>query len=294
MPARCPKHLRTEVAKLSWQMDRWQIARKFDKSPGTIGNWFTDLRKEGYSVGIAPSPSPRLDTFLRLEGDAVIVGDIEFPDYHADTLVKAMEVGQKLGIKQLVLNGDVFAADQMSTWPQERPDPTTLKADMLLGDSLMEEFLTVFDTVAINLGNHDSRIAWKTRGQVTLADFFGHRAPKVQVSDYWYCHLHSNGRPWLVAHPKNVGQLPLAVSRRLAEKYQMNVVCAHVHHLAKGYDRSGAYQCLDGGCARDELRTFWKEAHVSTAPRWNVGFAVVVAGQGYIFHGEEELPGWFK
>ena len=292
MPARCPKHLRDEVAKLSWKMDRWQIAKKLGKSPGTIGNWFTDLRKEGYSVGFPPAVPLITDDVIELTGNAVVIGDVEVPDFSPAVFVKAMEVASLLGITCLVLNGDIFALDQLATWLPDRPAKRTFAEDLASGDQVIDECFTTFDELVINTGNHDCRLAWKTGGQTRLAQFYRKRAPKLRVSDHWYCKLHSGGRDWIIGHQSVSGstQNPLLEAARWGAKYQANIIVNHPHYLWSGWDISDTYQVISAGCARDEDRTGYKAYRLDGKPRWNQGFAYIYDGWGYTQHVRQPLP----
>lgn len=72
--------------------------------------------KVGIRQIVQPSPYPVYDSPLVMEGDALILPDMELPFHHADFLNKCLALAEKWNIKQAILAGDVLHFDSLSGW----------------------------------------------------------------------------------------------------------------------------------------------------------------------------------
>lgn len=62
------------------------------------------------------SPYPRYDDCLKMEGDALVLPDLELPFHHAEFVNRCLELAQAWGIRQAVVAGDVLHFDSISSW----------------------------------------------------------------------------------------------------------------------------------------------------------------------------------
>lgn len=243
-------------------------------------------REPAESSGIPASVTPNYhDLILKIRGDAIICGDLEVPDHSADVLERAVAVGEKMGIHQLIINGDAVAADGFSPFQGNLRRGVEPLEEVRILATVIRAMARQFATVYLCEGNHDKRWRRMSEGQVTLSNEIADRLPDIDitVTPFSQIHLTSGGKRWLVCHPKNYSRLPGSVARDLAEIHQSNVVAAHTHHLSMSQTKCGQYWALDGGHCRDEQRTLYKIDDVTRHPRWTAGFVVVRNGYGHIF-----------
>lgn len=67
-------------------------------------------------TGFKESPFPKYDDYLKMEGDALILPDIELPFHDADFVNRCLELAQSWGIRQCIVAGDVLHFDSISSW----------------------------------------------------------------------------------------------------------------------------------------------------------------------------------
>lgn len=65
---------------------------------------------------LKPSPYPKYDSPLEMEGDAVIFPDLEFPFHNADFVNRVLDLAQMWRIDQSIAAGDVLHYDSLSGW----------------------------------------------------------------------------------------------------------------------------------------------------------------------------------
>lgn len=74
---------------------------------------------------VQPSPYPVYDNPLEMEGDALVLPDMEMPFHDADFLNKCLALAAKWNIKQAILAGDVLHFDSLSGWEAPWVNPNT-------------------------------------------------------------------------------------------------------------------------------------------------------------------------
>ena len=240
------------------------------------------------------------EEILQLEGDAVVIGDVEIPDHDADMLERAMAIGKLFGIRQLVINGDFMAADGLSVHPPPPIDiapPRSFDADRRVAKDVIRALAGQFTDISLVEGNHDRRLAKFTYGNMTISEMINEFARdagiSIRASYFSYLHLLSGGKEWLVCHPKNYGKVPGSVARDIAEIQRKNTLCAHMHHLSASQTKCGQLMAIDGGYCRDEKRTMYKVADIARFPKWNPGFVVIRNGYHYLFRKDKtDWPFW--
>jgi len=247
-------------------------------------------REPAESDGIPKSTTPNYqDMILKVKGDAVVIGDLEVPDHDADILTKAVQVGEKFGIHQLIINGDAVAADGFSPFQGNLRRGIEPLDEVRILATVIRAMARQFVTVYLCEGNHDKRWRRMSDGQVTLSDEIADRLPDIDiaVTPFSQIHLTSGGRPWLVCHPKNYSKVPGSVPREIAEVQRKNVVAAHTHHLSECQTKCGEFMAVEGGYCRDEARTLYKADDITRHPKWNPGFVVIRNGYHYLFSADK-------
>ena len=223
------------------------------------------------------------DQYARIRSSrTLIIGDIECPEYNAQTLEMALAISKKFSLDTMIINGDLIALDSFSTWVRSIVYKLTFKDELKSSLKVLETFSKYFRRIFINCGNHERRLAKALGGELSIGDFFNN-LPGVEYSEYSYSYLESgNRKPILVAHQDNYSRNPLTVARTLASIEQCCVICGHTHFLSQGFDISGKNWIVDGGSARDPQRTFYKVSRKNLYPSWNLGFCFVIDGVPFL------------
>jgi hypothetical protein len=135
---------------------------------------------------VSESPYPKYDAPLVMEGDALILPDLEFPFHHADFVNRCLELAQGWNIRQCILAGDVLHFDSISGWEpnwiQENKGGIMEEAETELMESI--KLLTPKDqgimmTVLGNIGTRSEQDGMSTELKVArrelekLIDLFG-------------------------------------------------------------------------------------------------------------------------
>ncbi len=65
---------------------------------------------------LEPSPYPKYDSPLEMEGDAVVIPDLELPFHAADFVNRVLDLAQLWHIDQAILAGDMLHFNSLSNW----------------------------------------------------------------------------------------------------------------------------------------------------------------------------------
>ena len=69
------------------------------------------------------SPYPKYDQPLEMEGDALVIPDLEAPFHNADFVNRCLDLSQAWGIDQCILAGDFLHFDSLSGWEPNWQQP---------------------------------------------------------------------------------------------------------------------------------------------------------------------------
>lgn len=236
------------------------------------------LSLEETKQNFPPSQTETYDRHIKLmENSAIVIGDSEIPDHDNEVFAMAAEIGHRLRIQTLIINGDFVDCDAFSKWSKITKSGDRFSDELELARGTVSEFLKYFTKIYIVAGNHDRRIASATNGQVWLGMFLNDMSG-VEVSEYSFLEMTTPAGKWLICHPKQYSRIPLSTARELCSIKQTHVLCAHNHHLASGHDKSGSFYAVDGGCCRDPMKTAYRCLNVTTHPYWTPGFTVIKEG----------------
>jgi hypothetical protein len=95
---------------------RWTtIAEEMGLSAEKVRSyWRLNINNTGNRLEI--SPYPRYDKPLTMEGDAVIIPDLELPFHKAEFVNRLLDLCQAWGIDQCIMAGDFLHFDSLSGW----------------------------------------------------------------------------------------------------------------------------------------------------------------------------------
>lgn len=230
-----------------------------------------------------PSPSPEWTDYLEIDCDnAIIIADVELPDYDAQLMRAAHAVAQRHNIRTLIIGGDYAALDSVSTWNElyRAGGSLQLRQELRFAEAVLDTSLTWFDEVYAIYGNHEWRLGRATDGELDPYDVIRTRNGEVQVRPYDYLYLNTSRGRVMVMHPGNYSKIPLSVPQAIlnTEEPRCHIMSTHTHHSASGWDASGRYELMEIGCLRDPDRTQYKRQHKRKYPEWVQGFAVIKDG----------------
>jgi hypothetical protein len=114
---------------------------------------------------------------------------------------------------------------------------------------------------------------------------------QVIVTDYDYLF---RGDDWLIGHLSSYDEEPGALAAKLADKYDKHVLAGHDH--VRGYKRGrGGRLGVSIGCMLTPDRFYYKSRRLNTFPDFQLGFALVLRNELYLFSdkGNTEFLGKF-
>ncbi len=240
--------------------------------------------------------------------DCMILGDCHAPYINKQAFTDAMQQARDKKLKVCVLNGDFVDADWASNWQTSyvgRSVPETERARRVMYEYLRILYNT-FDIVYVVLGNHDYRIIRKLEGSVSFRSIMqmylvpsndwrdkdGGKLPnlmeKFEITERYYMIM--EGSPtghWRYTHQKGYSKIPGRVAANLADKYQMNVVSAHSHHLnVVTSSTTNPFLAAEGGSMFETELVEYKCMRDSAYPATSIGWITIENGMAMPYYWE--------
>ena len=212
--------------------------------------------------------------------DAVICGDVQLPTTSLEWCTRVSQVGEALGIKRLIIAGDLFNLDAFSQYAPIYSQPSWA-AEKAAARDLIAMWLLSFDHIYLFAGNHEHRLSKATGGAMgihDLADML--RAPddRLTVSHHGHCTIDSHRGVWRVTHGRNYSINQLTVAAYMADNEGQHIIHHHQHHCARGWSRSGRYEAIDNGGLFDQSMMGYATIEDSKSPKMQQGFCVLRGG----------------
>lgn len=233
------------------------------------------------------------------EGSWIVASDIHVPTTRWD-LVELMctfaKRQMKRGQRRLLIAGDLVNFDALSKYDHIVP-PVSLKQELAAARAVMGYLLSVFDHIVMIQGNHDHRLAKLMRGAMDVGDFgrlisdFAND-PRVTITVQTQAIIRSAGIPWRVTHPGNYSRVKGTVVNTLAQKYQMNVIGAHEHHVAVQRDQYNRYTVLNAGGFFNQQAMSYAGLVDSTSPTMCNGWVYVDEGTAHLLTPYPSMTSW--
>ena len=158
---------------------------------------------------------------------------------------------------------------------------------------LMAEWTRAFDRVVLLMGNHERRLEKFAEGSYDAEDVFSELkgSGKVETTNFGWCTIKTKKGMWRITHQRNYSVNQLIVADQLANKYQMNIIAHHEHHLAKGWNRYKQYVIINNGGLFDVKKMAYVNMDDSKSAGMTKGFTMLKNGSPYLF-GEEPFTDW--
>lgn len=293
-----------------------EIARSLGRTYDSVNMQLRALRRNDV---IPESTYPKLTSPLHVQGDALILSDVEAPFQNSEFVNRCLDLAFAWNIKTLILAGDLLHYDSLSQWGAawtQRDESIvrelmreieTLKSaedrarlqDKLLsltGGELSRELaearavfrsLNSFETIVVALGNHDDRyLRTIQRGMQSLEllhQLDRHNDERWKIAPYYYCLLDTEAGTYRITHPRNSGR---TAAMDLAVQFHQHVIMGHSHRWSVNRDPSGTYWAIQTGHCVDEERLAYvmqrdakRDAHVLGATIVRGGYPFVLCPQ---------------
>jgi len=267
---------------------------------------------------ISESPYPRYDEPLTMEGDALVLPDIEFPFHHAEFLNKCLELARAWDIRQCIVAGDLLHFDSLSGWEPNWKTPDTGGITASAESQLVEFAKTLGKNQQAKLFGLIGDIGQKTeqdgastelaiarrelRGlakqfdkvDLVIGNHEGRllRALNTTLDPEELKRLLELGDKWRIA-PYYFSYLisngekycidhPKSAASTtaavLAAKFGCHILMGHSHHFSITTDVSGQYFAAEIGCIVDEARLPYASQRHTRAPAHSLGAAIIRNG----------------
>ncbi len=281
------------------------------------------LQEEGLlpSCRITPSPYPVYDSPLIMEGDALILPDLELPFHHAEFVDKCLELAEVWGIRQCILAGDALHFDMLSgwepNWKSDRSGGITEDVERKLWElagRLREKDRRELAEILIGAGSRDEadglstelavarRVLRELESRFDLIDYVlgNHegrllRALETALSPDELLRLLETDKRWRISTyyysilisngVKYQIEHPKTMSaKELAAKYHCHIIMAHSHRYSVTVDISGQYIAAEIGCCVDESRLPYASQRHNKSPAHVLGAAIVRNGYLWVIN----------
>lgn len=238
----------------------------------------------------------QLDTPLELEGDAVIISDVQAPTVNIDIANRVIPAAQYFEVqKKLVILGDFINADWRSSYPTLTSLPSG-RYEIETAQALIKEWLTWFEEIYWFPGNHEDRWLKDNAGHldmVHLKRLLGPVESKIITSNLDHCWLNTKMGKWFLCHGTSYSVDQLKYANDMAQKYQAHVLIGHQHHLAMGWDRFKRYIIIDNGGLFEPDKMAYVKMRANKRPNMMQGFTIIKDGYPHLL-GPEPYTDWRK
>lgn len=219
-----------------------------------------------------------------------ILSDLEIPDHSLEYLTRAVQISKKMGIRHLLIAGDVVAFDQhaLTTWAKEyhvQDDPSIMTV-VDLTEALLYWLFDTFDTIKMSVGNHDARLAKTLAGQVNFGDLLRNLpADQFEYINNRKVIIDTSRGPVWVIHPNGGGQ-----AAKVAQDWYNNhvpkghIVMPHFHVQCDTTTSDGQYEIHAIGTGRDSDLTEYKALGAWRGRAWDSSFLIIRNGYFYPFN----------
>ena len=228
------------------------------------------------------------------KGDYLVTCDYHCPYHSVEWCNRSLAVADKLGIKTLIIAGDLFEMSFAKKWLYyEDEKHHGLDAEIDEAQKI-KKMLEYFDKVYLIRGNHEDRVRRMTEARIQAGHIIKLFTTEIYAKKFIYSPYDSLfiGDNWMVVHPQSYSQISGSTAVRLAEKYHRHILNSHGHFSALRYDRSGKHMGIDTGAMVDPLKVGYISLSTSTHPFWNSGFCVVREDGLFLFNKSSDWTYW--
>ncbi len=304
MAGRPPKKIWDQFTEDSIDLTTAELAEQYKRHSRTIRDWRNFLAGKGYKVGrgygiptLEPRPRyniPTLDKYEKLEGDAIVVGDLHLPFVKWKWASWLLKIAERFDIRRLLVVGDLLDAKALTYFPKKEA-AVKWEVELREAENFIDCMCDWFTEIIYCYGNHErNRIIARFEGELT-AERFGRLISTdsaLKVSPYSYVILHTEAGKWRLTHQRNYRKTPLSVAKNLCEMHLCHIMAHHQHRMAQGFDASGNFMLVDNGGLMDEEKMDWVMLEDRVMPKPTNGFTVIHRGRPYLFNSASDFRFW--
>jgi len=235
-------------------------------------------QRKGWHARVNPSPVARLDQPLTLFGDALLLFDIHAPYHDAGWINTVIDLALSWGIKQVGIGGDVIDLNAFSKYGRR----LGVEADdeIRATEQIVTTLARTFERIVYCGGNHEVRLARVTDQKLALDRIMRLwvSAKNVEISDYHWFQLETDGGRYYIEHPKNASIHATVVPKKLCSRFHCHVIAGHGHLWGMTRDDSGKYWAIDSGICADPQRLDYYALEHNARPAMMQGAVIVKGG----------------
>lgn len=224
--------------------------------------------------------------FRIMSKNILVTSDWHIPFVQRETYELFLSVAEKERVKDLIIGGDFWDLDDISSFANDKN--VALAKEVEYVKHYLDELEKRFSRIWIVSGNHERRWSRWIQGKLDihyLYNLTGLPLEEVNITSRDYLVINDAFR---VCHSKNYSKTPCDIAKRLARKYQMNILNAHGHFCEESYIyeneyvRDKRYYVADIGGFFDKEQISYMQA-TSTYPDLDNGFALVQDNEPQLF-----------
>jgi hypothetical protein len=310
-----------------------KYAKMLDKSPNAVRLQLISLTQSRRPI-IYESPYPRYDEPLEMDGDAIVLPDIEAPFHHAEFINRCLELAKAWNIKQCIVAGDLLHFDSLSGWEPNwtntdsgevtaQVEAALVEFAKSLGSKQQERLFGIIG----ELGEKNEKDGMSTELKIArnmlkelekqfdkidyvIGNHEGRllRALQTALDPKELTRLLEVGDKWRVSpfyfSYLNSGGVRWCIehpksaaattAKVLASKYDCSVLMAHSHHFSITTDVSGEHYAAEIGCLVDEARLPYAAQRHTRADAHSLGAAIIKNGYPWILTKFADWESLFK
>ena len=234
-----------------------------------------------------------------VEGDAVICACVHVPQTDPVMWSRALAIGERDAIPNLIIAGDVVTADMFSRW--DTVENWTFEKELSSLYTHLSAALGVFDHIFITPGNHvTNRISKVTNGHIKIKHLVdmcglpeGDRA-RVFTTNIDFLELRSGSERFLVGHASNYSNIDGRVSMFYAEKEECHVITGNGHRFGQQATKSGRWFAWDIGTMADPRYMGYAQRQLTRFPKMTQSFLTVRSGAVRMYAAGLPVTDWVR
>jgi hypothetical protein len=279
-----------------------------------------EYNSNGYVI--PQSKYPVYDNPLTMEGDAIVLPDIELPFHHADFFNRALELADSWGIRKAIVAGDLLHFDSLSSWQAnwvesehmpERIEQKLMNMAMRMPEEYQEDLIATITAIEEDLDEGGTGVSKELKNARKVVSIFTElfeeidfvlgnhddrflKAVESPMFPSELLRLLEAGDKWRIgpyyySHLISKGETfqiehPRTWAKtspiKLASKYRCHILQGHSHRWGMDLDISGHYWAINMGCIVDERRLPYAAQRHNTADAHALGCVIVREGYPYL------------
>jgi predicted phosphodiesterase len=298
-----PKYLPEVYTRLADEgLGPMEISRHLgDVTEASVRRGLEKAKRDGWHPRIKPDAEIVLEKPLRhylSEGALAVTADFHFPVTDYEFVNEFLAECAQRNVKNLLIAGDFLNMDALSRFDAKQ-DSAGLTAELDMANKAMRTILNQFDLVYFTWGNHDARlhkalgykVDFRTAMKMVFYDVSDKQKERLHISNLDHMLVGvtpmyelAGENAWYICHPKSYSRKPLSTALELAATKNMNIACAHSHHHAYGWDRSGRLRLVEVGGFFDREGVEYLQ-RTDTYPNWQNGYMILTEDNEVILRG---------